>query len=375
MSKTKLADRKEPRSLALTPKQSKVAELLGLNAAMYKLTDRELDRFEQLRLADTPDDLKAILKDVPADNQKLMKEMLADARKLVLAGKVKQALALTSKAAIEGRRAANGYAQSLNLQEVELEVEAIKGLARNYQRVLTSADNGLATILNQAATHPKAGAIDDPIEVTNHLNAFVPIETQMRTVLAQSLSDATAVAKALDSSKVVSRLDEVEKKLNVLADLRSVNVSNLRADLVIATQNLQRNGKLLASFDLNAEFERKAHNFEVAVKQVKDVQKRENRDKYGDVLAVLPSRPARFRKGQKMAPVAQAEANFGKMLAELKSLGKEASDIDKLGLLVDLDLVQQQRDRRFKRAKLKMNAEWRRDQLLLDHPDEDVLGP
>jgi serine/threonine protein kinase len=193
--------------------------------------------------------------------------------------------------------------------------------------------------------------------------------------LAQSLSDAGAVAKALDSSKVISRLADVEKKLNALANIRNVDVSALRADLVLATQQLQRNGNLVDSMNLNAEFERKAHNFEVAVKQVKDVQKRENRDKVGDVLAVLPSRPARFVKGQKMAPVAQVEANFGKLLAEVKALGKQATEVDKLVLLLDLDHVQQERDRRFKSAKLKMNSELRRDQLLLDNPQEDTLGP
>src|SRR5215471_105906 len=265
MSKTKLADRKEVRTLTLTPKQNKVAQLLGLNNAMYKLTDRELDRFEKLQLADDPDDLKAILKDVPTANQQAMKDMLGDARELVKAGKIKQALALTAKAAIEGRRAANGYALSLNLNDVTLEVQAINGLARNYQRILTSADTGMATILNQATAHPKAGALDDPIEVTNHLNAFVAVETQMRTVLAQSLSDAGDVAKNLDSSKIISRLAEVEKKLNVLANIRNVDVSALRADLALATQQLQRNGSLVDSVNLKAEFERKAHNFEVAV--------------------------------------------------------------------------------------------------------------
>src|SRR5262249_33904136 len=158
----------------------------------------------------------------------------------------------------------NGYAQSLDLKDVQEEVGAIKGLARDYHRLLTSADTGMATILNQALAHPKAGALDDPIEVTDHLNAFVAVETQMRTMLAESLSDASAVSKALDSSNVVSRLDAVEKKLNVLANLRNVDVSALRADLALAAQQLQRNDKPLNSIKLNAEFERKAHNFEVA---------------------------------------------------------------------------------------------------------------
>jgi serine/threonine protein kinase len=185
----------------------------------------------------------------------------------------------------DARREANGYVDSLSLQDVAKQLAFLSTEANNLNKVLDQLQTGQQTVLDQLDKQQKASSFNTIGEAAAFLRDFRPTETLLRAQVAGLKSTCGQIANYLEQAKVDQQLKDIQHQVSVLLKEHQADVTELTSKHSWVYAKFMHKGELLTASDVKADFDQFARDFDNRVKVLKDVSKFQKREAGGESIS------------------------------------------------------------------------------------------
>src|SRR5262249_40530934 len=185
----------------------------------------------------------------------------------------------------DARREANGYVDSLSLQDVAKQLAFLSTEANNLNKVLDQLQTGQQTVLDQLDKQQKASSFNTIGEAAAFLRDFRPTETLLRAQVAGLKSTCGQIANYLEQAKGDQQLKDIQHQVSVLLKEHQADVTELTSKHSWVYAKFMRKGELLTGSGVKADFDQFARYFDNRVKVLKDVSKFQKREAGGESIS------------------------------------------------------------------------------------------
>lgn len=210
----------------------------------------------------------------------VIQKLVADAKAKADAGDHRGAYRDLKNAKRSARRSASGYVKTLDIDDVEQEVDTLcNGMSRAASLV-----NGVFKVLRKTtadiAKHPKASSFKTAEEAYAFRRDFVAIEGGLRASIVGTDGDLDRAANYVGDADIKTVVDALSAKLLLLKEQKkeSKKATALLLKLSNAAANFHLDGKEITKAGLKSAANQEEAVFEKRLAEWKDLGKFQNRD-------------------------------------------------------------------------------------------------
>ena len=178
----------------------------------------------------------------------------------------------------DARRDANGYVDSLALQDVQKQLVFLGNEAKNIVVRRQQLIAGQNQVLSQLAKEPKAASFNSLAEASAFRRDFKETEVALRSQVTGLNKISGEITGYLGQAGIAKRFEEINHQIDVLEKEKGADVSALKVQSAQEYAKFTDQGNLLTAGDVGSAFQQFSQDFDARIKDYKDIGKFQTRD-------------------------------------------------------------------------------------------------
>jgi len=183
---------------------------------------------------------------------------------------------------IEARREANGYSDSLSLQDLGQQIDTWGLEGDNVSQLVTKLETGKQVMRNNLRDVGKASDFASLEEAAEFLRDFKSTESIFRAAITGQKVLCGQLTKYLRENDPAKKLQDLSHQASILQKEQNQDVSELQGRVELLHVKFIHQGKTLAAGDVQQCFDQFLAEIDTGIRQRKDVSKFQKRDKDGE---------------------------------------------------------------------------------------------
>jgi serine/threonine protein kinase len=300
-------------------------------SSLNLIKESQFKDFDQRR-----EKLLAELAKLPPDQKKPYEEKLRAADDKAKKQDFKGAYHDLKQVKQDARREANGYVDSLALQDVQKQLVFLSNEAKNIVVRRQQLIAGQNQVLSQLAQEPKAASFNSLAEASGFLRDFKNTELALRSQVSGLNKISGEISGYFNQAGLKKRFDEINFQIDTLEKEKGADVGALKVQSAQEYAKFTDQGNLLTAGHVGSAFKQFSLDFDARIKDYKDISKFQQRDpgaeKISDQTVGRPGQkvPGGGDKGEQSLSAllrelsgGPKEGDFDKVVSELKAVEKQ----------------------------------------------------
>jgi serine/threonine protein kinase len=226
----------------------------------------------------------------------------------------------------DARREANGYVDSLSLQDIRKQLVFLSNEAKNIVVRRQQLIAGQNQVLSQLAKEPKAASFNSLAEASEFRRDFKQTEVALRSQVTGLNKICGEISGYYGQADIEKRFEDINFQIGVLEKEKGADVGALKVQSAQEYAKFTDQGKLLTAGNVKSAFQRFSQDFDARIKDYKDLAKFQQRDPGAEKI----SDQTLGRAGQKVPGGGdKVEQSLSALLRELSG-GPGETDFDKV---------------------------------------------
>jgi serine/threonine protein kinase len=196
----------------------------------------------------------------------------------------KQAYQDLKEVKIEARREANGYADSLSVEDLGGQVDEWGLNGETLQGLVVRLNTGMKNVRDQLSREQKASDFGSLGEAAEFLRDFKQTEVTLRSAVTGLKSVCADVTNSLKQSDPGKQLADFGHQLSILGKEHGADVTDIQRRVESAHVKYIHQGTTLSATEVQQKFDQFVNEIDAGIRQHKDVSKFQSREPAGEQI-------------------------------------------------------------------------------------------
>jgi serine/threonine protein kinase len=186
---------------------------------------------------------------------------------------------------VDARREANGYADSLSVEDLGRQVDEWRLNGDSLQRLVVRLNSGMKTVREQLSQQQKASDFGSLGEASEFLRDFKETEFALRSAITGMKNVCGEITSSLTKSDPGKQLADFGHQLSILQKEHGTDVTDVQLRVESAHVKYIQQGTTLSATAVQQKFDQFATEIDTGIRQHKDVSKFQSRERGGEQVS------------------------------------------------------------------------------------------